>query len=211
MEVTRTKTALVVVDVQRDFCPGGSLAVKDGDKVVPKLNKVIAAFTEAGLPTFFTRDWHPRKHISFKTRGGNWPPHCVQGTLGAEFHPKLKVPKDAAIISKGIDPDLEAYSGFQGSDLAGRLKGLGVGEIFLGGLTTDYCVKESALDALGLGLRVDVLKDCVRGVNLHPDDSKKALREIVTKGAKLLSSTDAVRLATRGPSNRSRSKSLTLK
>ncbi len=192
--MTASKVALVVVDVQRDFCPGGSLAVKDGNKVVAPLNKVIAAFSGAGLPIFFTRDWHPQNHISFTNRGGVWPPHCVRGTPGAGFHPKLKVPSDAVIVSKGTEPDSEAYSGFQGTDLGKRLKELGVEEIFLGGLTTDYCIRESTLDALGIGLKVDVLRDCVRGVNLHPDDSKNALHEIVSRGAKLLSTTRAIEL-----------------
>ncbi len=185
----------MVVDVQTDFCSGGSLAVKEGDKVVPKLNRVIAAFTKAGLPVFFTRDWHPPNHMSFKSQGGAWPPHCVKGTPGAEFHPKLKVPHRAAVISKGTEPNLEAYSGFQGTDLGKRLKELGVREIFLGGLTTDYCVKESSLDALGIGLKVDVLKDCIRGVDVHEGDSELALREIAAKGAKLASSSDAIKLA----------------
>lgn len=199
--MTSTKAALVVVDVQRDFCPGGSLAVKEGDKVVPNLNKVIAAFSRVGLPVFFTRDWHPRNHISFRSRGGTWPPHCVQGTPGAEFHPKLKIPSNAVVISKGTEPDLEAYSAFQGTDLANRLKELGMGEIILGGLTTDYCVRESSIDALAIGLKVDILKDCVRGVNLRPDDSKKALGEIISKGAKLISSKEAIRFAADKGSN----------
>jgi len=188
MEVTQTKTALVVVDVQRDFCAGGSLAVKDGDKVVPGLNRVINAFTKATLPIFFTRDWHPPNHMSFKARGGPWPQHCVQGTQGAEFLRNLKVPSNAVIVSKGTDSDLEAYSGFQGTDLGRRLKELGVEKIILGGLTTDYCVRESTLDALAIGLKVDVLEDCIRGVNVRPGDAERALREIVTKGAKLTSS-----------------------
>ncbi len=184
----------MVVDVQRDFCPGGSLAVKEGDKVVPKLNRVIAAFTKAGLPIFFTRDWHPPNHMSFKSQGGAWSPHCVKGTPGAEFHSKLKVTQGAVVISKGTEPNLEAYSGFQGTDLGKRLKELGVREIFLGGLTTDYCVKESSLDALGIGLKVDVLKDCIRGVDVHEGDSELALREIAAKGAKLASSSDAMKI-----------------
>ncbi len=188
MEVSCTETALLVVDVQRDFCLGGSLAVKDGDKVVQGLNKVIAEFSDSGLPIFFTRDWHPPNHISFKAREGPWPPHCVQGTPGAEFHPKLKVPSTAVVISKGTDPDREAYSGFQGTDLGDRLKELGVEKIVLGGLTTDYCVRESTLDALAIGLKVEVLTDCVRGVNVRPGDSEKALGEIVSMGAKLTSS-----------------------
>ncbi len=163
--------------------------------MVPKLNNVVGAFSKAGLPIFFTRDWHPPKHISFKRQGGVWPPHCVKGTPGAEFHPKLNVPRGAVIISKGTEPNFEAYSGFQGTHLGKRLKELGVKQIFLGGLTTDYCVKESSLDALGIGLKVDVLKDCIRGVDVHEGDSELALYQITSKGAKLVSSSDAVRFA----------------
>ena len=170
------------------------MAVKDGDKVVPKLNKVIEAFTKASLPVFFTRDWHPPNHVSFKVQGGTWPSHCVRGTPGAEFHPKLKVPREAFIISKGTEASSEAYSGFQGTDLEKRLKELGVEEILLGGLATDYCIKESALDALGVGLKVDVLDDCIQGVNLGIDDSELALRDVVTKGARLVTSSNAARL-----------------
>ena len=199
---------MLVVDVQRDFCPGGALAVKDGDKVVPRLNRVIEAFTKASLPVFFTRDWHPPDHMSFNTRGGIWPPHCVKGTPGAEFHPKLKVPREAVVISKGTEADLEAYSTFRGTDLEKRLREIGVREILLGGMATDYCVKETSLDALGAGFKVKVLEDCVRGVDLRADDSELALREVVARGAGLVASSDAVRLVTHVKKPSSRSKRL---
>ncbi len=176
--------ALIVVDVQRDFCPGGALAVKDGDEVVPGINKVVDAFERHGLPVFFTRDWHPRDHVSFKKQGGPWPPHCVQGPVGAEFYPSLKVPPAAAVISKGDDPSKEAYSGFQGTDLGPRLKRLGVGEVFVAGLATDYCVKESASDALRAGFAVTIIEDCVRAVNVRPGDGAKALSLLKDEGAK---------------------------
>lgn len=194
--MTTTRKALVIVDVQNDFCPGGALAVMGGDEVVLGLNKVTRAFVKAGLPTFFTRDWHPASHMSFKAQGGIWPPHCVQGTFGAEFHPKLEVPESAIIISKGDDPNREAYSGFQGTDLEMRLKQLGVQKIILGGLTTDYCVKESSLDAMNAGFKVDVLEDCVRGVNLHPKDAADALKKIISKGARMTTSSAAAKAAT---------------
>jgi len=177
-----------VVDVQNDFCPGGSLAVTGGNEVVPKLNNVIKAFQNAGLPTFFTRDWHPPNHRSFKHRGGPWPPHCVQNTRGAEFHPSLEVPKKAVVISKGDDPDREAYSGFEGTDLKERLLRLGIKDVVIGGLTTDYCVRTTAIDALAAGFGVTVMQDCVRGVNARPGDGDRALREISGKGAKLVDS-----------------------
>jgi len=134
--------------------------------------------------------------MSFKGQGGIWPPHCVKGTPGAEFYPTLKIPRGAVVVSKGSRADSEAYSGFQGTDLKKRLKEAGVREIFLGGLATDYCVKETSLDALDAGLRVKVLEDCIRGVNLRADDSELALRQVVARGAGLVTSSDAVRLVT---------------
>ncbi len=191
------RTALLVVDVQNDFCPGGSLAVKHGDWVVPKLNRVIEAFQKARLPIFYTRDWHPRDHMSFKSQGGIWPVHCVMGTAGAEFHPDLLVPPGSVIISKATDPHFEAYSSFQGTDLEKQLKDRRVREVFLGGLTTDYCVKESSLDALRAGFKVNVLKDCVKGVNLQRNDASRALRTVSEGGAKLMTSQEAIRRSLR--------------
>ena len=184
-------TALIVVDVQVDFCPGGALAVKYGDQVVPRLNKVIKTFEDSGLPILLTRDWHPPDHISFRSKGGPWPPHCVQGSPGAGFHPDLDVPHGAQIVSKGDRPSEEAYSGFQGTDLHARLKRLGVDELFIGGLATDYCVKETVLDALREGFSVEVLKDCVRPVDVRPGDGARALAEMQNAGARLTTSSKA--------------------
>ena len=186
------RQALIVVDVQNDFCPGGALGVKDGDKIIPPLNKVIKAFGRAGLPVFFTRDWHPPDHISFKAQGGIWPPHCVQGTKGAEFNPDLSVPKDATIVSKGDKPKAEAYSGFQGTNLKERLIDLGVEEVVLGGLATDYCVMESAIDARHAGFKVEVLRDCVKPVDVRPGDGVNAIKDMLQEGAKLTSSSEAI-------------------
>jgi len=180
--------------VQVDFCPGGALAVKEGDRVVSGLNRVIEAFEHSDLPIFFTRDWHPADHISFRSRGGTWPPHCVQGTPGAEFHKGLQIPRRAVIMSKGSSRDAEAYSGFQGTDLEQRLRGLGVDEIFLGGLATDYCVRESALDARRAGFSVTVIEDCTRAVDAKPGDGERALAEMRMAGAKLSTSFGVVRL-----------------
>ncbi|MEK7280616.1 MAG: isochorismatase family protein, partial [Nitrospirota bacterium] len=140
--------ALIIVDVQNDFCPGGALPVIDGDKVVPVLNGYIKRFREEGAPVIATRDWHPNNHNSFKESGGIWPPHCVQGTLGAQFHPGLDLSGDVRIISKGASPKDEAYSGFQGTYLATELKKKGIQTLYIGGLATDYCVKHTVLDAL---------------------------------------------------------------
>ncbi len=182
-----------MVDVQNDFCPGGALPVEHGDEIVPRINAVTESFRSAGMPIFFTRDWHPRDHRSFKSQGGVWPPHCVKGQPGARFHPKLIVPAGATIISKGTRPKIEAYSGFQGTTLAERLRGLGVGGIVVGGLATDYCVKNTVIDGLKEGFCVAVLADCVRGVNLRKGDSAEALKLMVGDGAVKTSSSQAIR------------------
>ena len=176
--------ALIVVDVQSDFCPGGALAVDRGDTIIPRINKVVRAFEGKSLPIFFTRDWHPTDHVSFRNRGGPWPPHCVMGTPGAEFHPALKKPEGSMVVSKGSLPDSEAYSGFQGTDLATRLRKLGVREVVIGGLATDYCVKETALDAIEAGFEASILEDCIMGVEVHKGDSIRALQAMVKAGAK---------------------------
>lgn len=191
------KAALIVVDVQNDFCPGGKLAVKDGDSVVPRLNRTIGSFRDAGLPVVFTRDWHPPNHCSFKEQGGVWPPHCIAGTKGAEFHVDLDVPDGSIIISKATRPDFEAYSGFQGTGLERQLESIGAKELFVGGLATDYCVKQTSLDALTAGFRVNVMTDCVRGVDVNIGDSTSALRLMSKNGAKLTTSREAIKQSRR--------------
>ena len=176
-------TALVVVDVQKDFCPGGALAVREGDKVVPVLNKYIEKFRKAGAPIIFTRDWHPSSHSSFRDQGGPWPQHCIRNTQGAKFHPDLAKPRPEEIVSKADKKD-EAYSFFQGTELAGKLRQRGIRRLLVGGLATDYCVKETVLDGLKYGFEVYHLDDASRGVNVKPDDSERALQEMTAKGAK---------------------------
>jgi nicotinamidase/pyrazinamidase len=183
------KKALLIVDVQNDFCPGGALAVPEGDKVVPKLNKYIKIFSKNKLPIFASRDWHPVKTKHFKDFGGAWPVHCIQNTKGAAFHPNLRLPKDAILLYKGMDSQEDSYSCFQAQDLSGMsfvkiLQRLGVKELYIGGLATDYCVKSSSLDALKHGFKVRILSDAVKGVDLKPDDSGKAIKEMLKKGAK---------------------------
>ena len=175
--------ALVVVDLQRDFLPGGALAVPRGDEVVPVMNKYIRLFQEKGLPIIATRDWHPPDHCSFKDQGGPWPPHCVRGTPGAQFAPGLELPQDVIIISKATSRDQEAYSGFQGTDLDERLRELGVKRLFIGGLATDYCVLATVKDALKLGYGVCLLLDAVRAVDVTPGDGKRAIEEMKALGA----------------------------
>jgi nicotinamidase/pyrazinamidase len=187
----KLKKALLIVDVQNDFCPGGKLAVPDGDKIVPVLNKYIKIFSQKKLPIFFSRDWHPKKTSHFKKFGGIWPVHCVQNTKGAEFNPKLKIPKEAIIISKGMDPQRDSYSAFDGEDNYGQslyniLVILGIKELYIGGLATDYCVKATVLEALKNGFRVKVLLDGIKGVDIKPNDSQRAILEMKNMGARLI-------------------------
>lgn len=180
--------ALVVVDVQNDFCPGGALAVPDGDRVVPVLNRYIRRFAEAKAPVYASRDWHPPVTKHFKAGGGLWPPHCVQGTKGAEFHPALVLPPEAIVVSKGMDPDQDAYSCFQaqdpdGADFSVSLGERGVQRLLVGGLATDYCVRATVLDALHEGFRVVVLEDAIAAVNVEPGDGDRALAEMRAAGA----------------------------
>ncbi len=178
--------ALVVVDVQNDFLPGGALAVAEGDAVVPALNACIAAFAARGLAVFATRDWHPPDHCSFLAQGGPWPPHCIAGSDGAAFAPGLELPRDAELVSKGADPMCNAYSGFQGTDLAERLRARGITRVFVGGLATDYCVRATVLDALAEGFDAVVLGDAVRAVDVAPGDGERALAELRAAGAAVL-------------------------
>jgi nicotinamidase/pyrazinamidase len=178
------KTALIIVDVQNDFCPGGALAVPDGDQVVPVLNRYVRIFQTDRAPIVATRDWHPGNHCSFKSFGGIWPPHCVQNTPGAAFHPGLDFPQTVEVISKGTDPKVEAYSGFQYTALEEWLKLRKVGAVFVGGLATDYCVKSTVLDAIKAGFDTVYLSDASRGVEVKPGDSERAVDDMIKAGAK---------------------------
>lgn len=182
MTAPHERDALIVVDVQNDFCPGGALAIAGGDLIVPVANRLLPLFRQR----VFTRDWHPSDHVSFadapEFRDGSWPAHCVQDTPGAEFHPDLVVPPDALIVSKGDDPGREAYSGFQASsiDLAGWLRERAVRRVFVTGLATDYCVRATALDARAAGFQVTLIEDAVRGV--APETTAAALRNLDEAG-----------------------------
>ncbi len=180
------KKALIVVDVQNDFCPGGSLAVTDGDKVVAPLNKLINEFLDRGDPVFKTRDWHTARTKHFATYGGTWPVHCVAGTHGAEFHPDLLDDPRITIISKGVDESADGYSGFDGTNLAELLHQKGVEEVWVGGLATDYCVKHTALDALREGFKVKALTETMRAVNVNPNDGAQAIEEMRKAGAEII-------------------------
>ena len=176
--------ALLIVDVQNDFLPGGSLAVAEGNQVVAVLNDYLAAFLKQGLPIYATRDWHTSDHCSFQAQGGPWPPHCVAGSQGAEFAPGLQLPEgEFTVISKGTHRDRDAYSGFEGTDLAVRLRDVGVRRLFIGGLATDYCVLNTVRDALREGFAVLLLEDASRAVNVQPDDGARAIAEMRERGA----------------------------
>jgi nicotinamidase/pyrazinamidase len=183
-------SALVIVDVQNDFCPGGSLAVAGGDEVVPVLNKYAEAFAEAGALVVADRDYHPGRTTHFVQYGGAWPAHCVQGTPGAEYHPALRFPPGTVHVIKGMGAEEDAYSVFQGRDTDGRafgdlLKARGIRKLYVGGLATDYCVKHTVLDGLKSAFEVVVLTDACRGVNVQPGDADRALDEMQTAGAEL--------------------------
>jgi len=175
--------ALIVVDVQNDFLPGGSLAVPQGDEVIAVLNRYIAAFHARELPIFATRDWHPPDHCSFQQQGGPWPPHCIADTPGAAFPAALEFPPDAHIISKATTLTKDAYSGFEGTRLNELLQVAGIRRVFVGGLATDYCVRATVLDGLKQGFKVTVLMDAIKGVDIKPEDSANAIKEMERTGA----------------------------
>lgn len=179
------RRALIVVDVQRDFCPGGALAVEHGDEVVEPLNRLIAQFLERAEPVYKSRDWHPSQTKHFAEYGGTWPVHCVQGTRGAEFHEDLLDDPRVRVVSKGLG-DEDNYSAFDGTTLAEDLRREGVREVWVGGLATDYCVKQTVLDALRAGFRVRALTDAMRAVNLQPGDDQRALAEMRAAGAEVV-------------------------
>jgi len=189
MNLQLQESALILVDIQNDFCPGGALAVNEGDRIVPIVNRLISRFPLV----ISTQDWHPANHISFEAQGGSWPAHCVQGTAGAELHPDLKTDTVALYFRKASSPDKDDYSEFAGKDEQGRsldevLKDYGVKTIYIVGLATDYCVLETVLDGLKYGYEVYAVTDAMRAVNVNPDDEEKALYKMASSGAHLLTS-----------------------
>jgi nicotinamidase/pyrazinamidase len=184
------RPALLIVDVQKDFCPGGALAVAGGDRVVPALNRHIADAIARKWPIYASRDWHPAVTSHFAAYGGEWPPHCVQNSDGARFHDDLRLPESAIIVSKGQAAERPGYSAFEGRTPDGRtflddLQERHVDHLYIGGLATDYCVKHSALDALRAGLTVTILDDSIAGVDVHPGDSDRALADMKAAGARI--------------------------
>lgn len=198
------QSALIVVDVQNDFCPGGALAVPHGDEVVPVANALMEKFPH----TVLTQDWHPRGHVSFASATGKppysldeatspprvlWPDHCIAGTKGADFHPGLKTESGGLILRKGTDPRLDSYSAFFENDgitatgLSGWMNAMGIGSVIVVGLATDYCVKATALDARRLGLEVKIVEEGVRGVEASPGDVEKAFEAMAHAGCDIIS------------------------
>ena len=189
MKTKSQPSALILVDIQNDFCPGGALAVDEGDQIVEVVNRLMPQFQLV----ISTQDWHPAGHVSFKARGGPWPPHCVQGTEGAELHRALDRERISYYFRKASSPDRDAYSEFEGTDDQGRtldeaLKSHNIKRVYVVGLATDYCVKATALDAVKHGYEVYVVTDAVRAVNVAPDDGEKALEEMERAGARLVTS-----------------------
>jgi nicotinamidase/pyrazinamidase len=184
-------SALLIVDVQNDFCPNGALHVPDGDRVVAPINRAIERFRVEGLPVLASRDWHPPVTRHFQEHGGRWPAHCIQETTGAAFHPELRLSPDVVILSKGTDPDRDSYSAFDGMTVDGKLleellEEGGIEHLYIGGLATDYCVKATALEGLLLGKKVTILTDAIAGVDLEPGDSDRALAAIRQAGGEFI-------------------------
>jgi nicotinamidase/pyrazinamidase len=177
------REALLVIDVQNDFIPGGALPVPRGDEILDRVGELI----ESGRFELVvaTRDWHPPDHASFREHGGPWPPHCVQGSEGAELHERIPRDRIDAIVDAGYEPELEGYSGFEGTALAEILREHRIERATVVGLATDYCVKHTALDALREGFEVEVETAAIRGIDAKPGDSDRALAELEQAGAEI--------------------------
>jgi len=189
----RSNHALLVVDVQNDFCPGGALGVKHGDAIIPAINRIIPLFDHVVL----SRDWHPKDHCSFADKprfvDKSWPAHCVAGTPGAAFHPDLDIPDGAEIIDKAVHSDREAYSGFQGTHLKEWLRERHIDLIYICGLATDYCVRFTVLDALNAGFRARVIADAIQGIDVPEGSVRQAIDSMIHAGAELVESSHMVR------------------
>ena len=174
--------ALLAIDIQNDFLPGGRLAVPDGDQVIPVMNAYIDRFIQRRLPVFATRDWHPKNHHSFLQQGGPWPEHCIAGSPGAEFAQGLHLPATVQVFSKGTGVENDGYSDFANPEMIKQLEKLNVSRLFIGGLATDYCVRATGADARALGFDLTVLTDAVRAVDVNPGDGDRALQELAAGG-----------------------------
>jgi len=175
--------ALIIVDMQNDFLPGGAAAVPKGDEIIGTLNQYAGIFMAKSGAVFATRDWHPMHHISFKERGGLWPAHCIQNTKGADFHPKLKLPFGVEIISKAFLVEKDAYSAFEGTELKRRLDHKVIQRVFVGGVATEQCVKNTVLDAIRRGFETYLLADAIQGIEARSGDVARAMQTMVGAGA----------------------------
>jgi nicotinamidase/pyrazinamidase len=198
--INDNRTGLLVVHMQNDFCSGGALPVPNGEQIVSALNRYIADSVAQGVTVYASRDWHPLVTKHFKAYGGLWPAHCVQGTAGARFHPNLRLPPTVIVVTTGDDPEREGYSAFEGHTPEGKpfladLQERRIHHLYIGGLATDYCVRQSVLDALSAGLQVTVLEDAIAGIDR--DGSARALIEMRKRGAEVVSGAG-------NPSHRSR-------
>jgi len=183
-DAMKTGDGLLIVDVQKDFCPGGALAVEDGDRVVPGLNEWIAAAENKDVSVFASRDWHPKRHVSFEAEGGQWPVHCVQDTDGAAFHPDLKLPESVVVATKGTRFDRDQNSVFDGTGFAAFLKREKIGRLWIGGLAQDVCVLATALDAREAGFEVVVIREAMKPVT--PEGGKEAIEKMEAAGVELV-------------------------
>ncbi len=203
--IERKPSAVIAVDVQNDFCPGGKLPVKEGNLVADPINQLFKAADLTGVLKVATRDWHPIQAVHFAGFGGVWPEHCIMESEGAKFHPDLKIDPATFIVSKGVDGK-DAYSGFDGSitsspdkaDLGTPLNDVflarGIQRLFVGGLATDYCVKQTAMDGVKLGYQVFLIEEAVRAVDINPGDGNRALEEMKDSGVKVISLERALEL-----------------
>jgi nicotinamidase/pyrazinamidase len=175
--------ALLVIDMQVDFLPGGALGVTDGHEVIAPINHLIELYREQGLPIFASRDWHPGDHCSFDAQGGPWPPHCRADSAGAEFAAELALPDDTVVVSKADTATADAYSAFSGTTLAAQLRARGVERVTVCGLATDYCVLNTVTDALEEDFDAIIVPEAMRAVEVKPGDGRQALDRMVARGA----------------------------
>jgi nicotinamidase/pyrazinamidase len=180
----RPEDALLVIDMQVDFLPGGKLGVPDGHAVLAPINRLLGLFASRALPIYASRDWHPENHCSFLARGGPWPPHCVAGTPGAAFSDQLDLPAGAIVVSKADTADADAYSAFSGTKLAAQLRARGVRRLVVCGLATDYCVLNTVVDARENGFEVVIVPQAMRAVDVAPGDGARALARMTGLGAR---------------------------
>lgn len=180
----RKEDALLIIDVQKDFCKGGTLAVPEADEIIPVLNALIDKAVKTGIKIYASRDWHPADHVSFQDRNGNWPPHCIQDTEGAQFHPDLQLPENTILVTKGVRFDQDQNSVFDQTGLEKQMDHDGIQRLWVGGLALDVCVLQSVLDALEAGYRVSLIKAATRAVD--PEKGKQAINNMVKAGATIL-------------------------